>query len=176
MTAESAMNLVPIDSGVKTLKINPTSDTSMASQPEITNAVESGKSSAPQVELKLAADIANMKAGEKARIPVMVKSSGPFRSAVFGLRFDEKKLAVRSVMFGDVFGMGTANTIASPFLNQGGRMFVSLSAADKTTAGTEGVLAFVEIEALADGKPEMALEKDVLNFQAADGRNFAVKF
>jgi len=38
------------------------------------------------------------------------------------------------------------------------------------------VLAFVEIEALADGKPEIVLEKDVLNFLAADGRNFAVRF
>ena len=175
-TAELAMNLVPIDSGVKTLKINPTADTSKAPQPEIGNAVESGKASVPQVELKLAADIPTMKAGEKTTIPVMVKSSGPFRSAVLGLRFDEKKLAVRSVMFGDVFGMGIANTVASPFLNQNGKMYVSLSAADKTIAGMEGVLAFVEIEALADGKPEIVLEKDVLNFLAADGRNFAVKF
>lgn len=175
-TAELAMNLVPIDSGVKTLKINPTADTSRAPQPEIGNAVESGKASVPQVELKLAADIPTMKAGEKTTIPVMVKSSGPFRSAVLGLRFDEKKLAVRSVMFGDVFGMGIANTVASPFLNQNGKMYVSLSAADKTIAGMEGVLAFVEIEALADGKPEIVLEKDVLNFLAADGRNFAVKF
>jgi len=170
-----AMNLKPIDTGVKTLKINPTSDTSKASQPETSNAVESGKPSTPEVELKLS-DIPNMKAGEKTRIPVMVKSSGPFRSAVLGLRFDEKKLAVRSVLFGDVFGMGMANTIATPFLNQNGKMFVSLSAADKTTTGTEGVLAFVEIEALADGKPEIVLEKDVLNFLAADGRNFAVRF
>ena len=106
----------------------------------------------------------------------MVKSNGAFRSAVFGLRFDDKKIAVRSVMFGDVFGMGVANTMATPFLNQGGRMFVSLTMPDKTLASTEGVLAFVEIEALADGKPEIVLEKDVLNFLTADGRNFAVKF
>jgi hypothetical protein len=117
-----------------------------------------------------------MKAGEKTRIPVMVKSSGPFRSAVLGLKFDEKKMAVRSVTFGDVFGMGIANTAATPFLNQSGKMFVSLSAADQTLAATDGVLAFVEIEALADGRPEISLERDVLNFLTADGRNLPVKF
>ena len=165
-----AMNLVPIDTGVKTLQIKPTADTSAAA-PEVAPIA-----GAPQVELTLASSLSEMKAGEKTRIPIMVKSSGPFRSAVLGLRFDDKKLAVRSVMFGDVFGMGLANTTITPFLNQNGKMFVSLSAADKTMAATEGVLAFIEIEALADGKPEIVLEKDALNFLSADGRNFSVKF
>jgi hypothetical protein len=171
----AAMNLVPIDSGVKTLQIKPTADTSNATQPDepVTQPAVSGS---PQVELTLGSGPAEMKAGEKIRIPVMVKSSGPFRSAVLGLRFDDKKLAVRSVMFGDVFGMGTANTAATPFLNQNGKMYISLSMPDKAVSITDGVLAFVEIEALADGKPDIVLEKDVLNFIAADGRNFVVKF
>ena len=169
------MNLVPIDSGVKTLRINPTSDTSNSTQPAVTPPV-STNSTAPIVELSFASEIPTMKAGEKVRIPVMVKSSGAFRSAVLGLRFDDKKLAVRSVLFGDVFGMGMANTAATPFLNTGGKMFVSLSAGDQALASTQGVLAFVEVEALADGKPELALEREVLNFLAADGRNFSVKF
>ena len=159
------MNLVPIDTGVKTLQIKQTSDTLKAAD----------DTSQPTVELSFASEIPELKAGEKTRIPVMVKSSGPFRSAVLGLRFDEKKIAVRSVSYGDVFGIDTANTAANPFLNQNGRMFVSLSLAGKI-ATTQGVLAFVEIEALADGRPELALEKDVLNFLAVDGRNFSVKF
>jgi hypothetical protein len=168
-----AMNLVPIDTGVKTLQIKPTSDTSNAT---ITNATATSASVSPQVELTLGSNMPEMKAGEKTRIPVMLKSSGPFRSAVLGLRFDEKKLAVRSVMFGDVFGMGVANTTVTPFLNQGGKMFVSLLVPEKSVAGTEGVLAFIEIEALADGRPQITLEKDVLNFLAVDGKNFSVKF
>jgi len=55
-------------------------------------------------------------------------------------------------------------------------MYVSLSAGDQTVAATTGVLAYLEIEALADGKPVLSLEKDVLNFLAADGRNLPVKF
>ncbi len=163
-----AMNLVPIDTGVKTLQIKPTSDTSVATQPVA--------ATAPEVELSLGANLPDMKAGEKIKIPVMVRSSGQFRSAVLGLRFDDKKLAVRSVSFGDIFGGALANTSVAPFLNQGGKMFVSLSTSDKDLSATHGVLAFVEIEALANGKPEIVLEKDVLNFLAADGKNFSVKF
>ena len=175
-TSGLGMNLVPIDSGIKTLQINQTSDTSKFAQPEVGNPIQSGGGAASKVELTMGSDIPTMKAGEKVRIPVMVKASGAFRSAVLGLKFDEKKMAVRSVTFGDVFGMGIANTAATPFLNQGGKMFVSLSAADQTLAATDGVLAFVEIEALADGKPELSLEKDVLNFLTADGRNLPVRF
>jgi len=38
------------------------------------------------------------------------------------------------------------------------------------------VLVFIEIEALADGKPEMTFEKNALNFMAADGKFLQVKF
>ena len=175
-TSGVAMNLVPIDSGLKTLQIKPTSDTSGAGQPGVTNTSQSSGPSTAKVELSLGSDLPAMKAGEKVKIPVMVKSAGPFRSAVLGLKFDDKKLAVRSVMYGEVFGMGLANSIASPFLNQNGKMFVSLSAGDKALSSTDGVLAFVEIEALTDGIPEIALEKDVLNFQTADGKYLPVKF
>lgn len=166
-----AMNLVPIDSGVKTLQIKPTSDTSNAGQPN-TNAATSPSN----VELTLGSDLPTMKAGEKTRIPVMIKSGWPFRSAVLGLRFDATKVAVRSVIYGDVFGMGIANTAASPFLNQNGKMYVSLASSNQSVAGDHGVLAFVEVEALADGKLEIALERDVLNFIAADGKNLGVRF
>jgi hypothetical protein len=165
------MNLVPIDSGIKTLQIKPTSDTSNAGQP----AAGAG-SSVSNVELTLGADLRVMKTGERTRIPVMMKSGSPFRSAVLGLRFDASKLAVRSVVYGDVFGMGIANTAASPFLNQNGKMYVSLSSADQTVAGNQGVLAFVEIEALVDGQPDISLERDVLNFIAADGKNLGIRF
>lgn len=171
-----AMSLVPIDSGVKTLQIKPTADMSNAAQPEIETPVENTDSATRNVEISLATEIPTMKAGEKTKIPVLVKSSGAFRSAVFGLRFDDKKMAVRSVMFGEVFGVGIANTNASPFVNQGGKMLVSLSAGEQTVAATQGVLAFVEIEALADGKPEITLDKEVLNFLTPDGKNFSIKF
>ena len=115
-----------------------------------------------------------MKVGEKIRVPVLIQGSANFRSGVIGLKFDDKRLAVRSISFGDVFGTSLANTAATPFLNQNGKMYVSLTAKDETGAKADGTLAFVEIEALAAGRPEIAFDNDVLNFLTADGKNFQI--
>ena len=45
-----------------------------------------------------------------------------------------------------------------------------------TAANSSGVLAYIEIEALTDGKPEIVFDADVLNFLTADGKNFTVKY
>jgi len=173
MSDALGMNVVPIGTGVKTLQINPTSDVVKS---DASTEVKPSTTATSQVELSVASDLPNMKAGERKRIPVMVKSTEAFSSAVLGVRFDEKKFAVRSVLYGEVFGMGLANTVAKPLGNMGGRMLVSLATADKTVSGTDGVLVFIEIEALADGKPEMTFEKNALNFMAADGKFLQVKF
>ncbi|MGD9628451.1 MAG: secretin N-terminal domain-containing protein [Pyrinomonadaceae bacterium] len=173
----------PIETSVKTLDIRQTSDTSVAVQakketipvPEASDVPQAG-GNAGTAELSIPSFLKEMKAGEKRIVPVMIKSSGAFRSAVLGLNFDASKLAVRSVVFGDVFGEAMVNSPAVPFLNQGGKMFVSLSLKDGVAPGSFGILAYVEIEALADCKPSITLEKDVLNFLSADGKNFAVKF
>lgn len=174
------LNLRPIDSSVKTLTVNQTSDTSMQNTEKPTliplPAVSNPLMDSPTAELQISWNLAAMKKGERMKIPVMVKSATLFRSAVLGLRFDDKKLAVRSVSFGDIFGAGIANTNADPFLNNNGRMNVSLSLPQGTVGSGSGILAYVEVEALTDGTPEITLERDVLNLLAADGRNFAVKF
>jgi hypothetical protein len=106
----------------------------------------------------------------------MVKSATAFRSAVLGLRFDNTKLAVRSVSFGDAFGTDLANTPSTPFLNQNGKMNVSLSSPKDSAQNTSGVLAFIEVEALSAGTHEIKFDRDVMNILTADGRNFTVKF
>jgi general secretion pathway protein D len=177
------LNLKPIDSSVKTLQIDRTSDTTVTEAPPTTptlkpvnESVQSAEPAGPSAELLLPASLPELKAGEKTKIAVSVKSSAAFRSAVLGLRFDEKKLAVRSVAFGEIFGMKLANTNAPPFLNANGRMFVSLSLPEGAIATTTGVLAIVEVEALRDGPVQLSLERDVLNMLTADGRNFAVRY
>ena len=125
--------------------------------------------------MRFGSDLPEMKAGEKIKIPILVDGSAAFRSGVVGLKFDDKRFVVRSVSFGDVFG-SLADTAATPFINQNGKMYVSLTAKDDTAAKTAGTLAIIEIEALANGRPEIAFDKDVLNFLTADGKNFMVKF
>jgi hypothetical protein len=94
---------------------------------------------------------------------------------VIGLKFDDKKLAVRNVFFGDAFGAKLAGMTATPFLNQNGKMYISLTTKDGTEVAAAGTLAVIEIEVLADGRPVIAFDNDVLNFLSADGKNFAVK-
>ncbi|MEO6052068.1 MAG: secretin N-terminal domain-containing protein [Pyrinomonadaceae bacterium] len=177
----SMPNLRPIDSGVKTLKLNQTSDTSKAivetsdTQP-VSKEPNAEPSAAPAVELRLGAELPEMKVGDKLKIPVLIKGNGTFRSAVMGLKFDAKQLAVRNVTFGDVFGTTVSNSAATPFLNQNGKMYVSLTAQDGKEMNSTGTLAFIEIEVLKNGRPEIAFDRDVLNFLTADGKNFTVKF
>ncbi len=179
-----ASNLRPIDASVKTLQIAPTADTSeskpamhdvsLKSNEETQNDVANPL--APVAELQFLQNLPVMKAGERTKIAVMVKSATAFRSAVLGMKFDQKKMAVRSVLFGEVFGSQMAQTSAKPFLNQDGKMFVSLSSAKDTAENSSGILAYVEIEALADGQPVITLDRDVLNFLTADGKNFSIKY
>ena len=170
--------LKPIDNTVKTLKLNQTADiaNTVDIKPIETAEPAAAAEQAQSVKLRLGVDLPEMKAGEKLKVPVVIDGSGKFRSAVMGLNFDAKKIAVRSVSFGDVFGSSVVNTVATPFLNQNGKMYVSLTGKDTVDAAGKGVLAWVEIEALVPGRPEIVFDRDVLNFLTVDGKSFTVKF
>lgn len=169
-------NLNPIDTSVKTLTLNQTSDTSVQPQDNSATVQENKASNGLLAELQILPTLSEMKKGEKTRLAIMVRSASAFRSAVLGLKFDKDKVAVRSVAYGDVFGGEMAQKMALPFINEGGKMYVSLAPPKDTAQNSSGVLAYIEIEALADGKPQIAFEGDILNFLTADGKNFAVKF
>ncbi len=173
-------NLKPIDASVKTLQIGQTADTSgnkLALQQTTLKVTETAPIfNAPTAELQFVPNLREMKAGEITKIAVMIKSATAFRSAVLGFKFDPTKLAVRSVSFGSVFGNDLAQTYAKPFLNEKGKTFVSLSSPKDTAENSSGMLAYIEVEALADGKQEISFDTDVLNFLTADGKNFVVKF
>lgn len=175
----SALNLKPIDSGVKTLQLNQTSDTAPPVETvEVKTAAAAPAAeqpATPTVDVRFKTELRDMKAGEKVTVPVMIDGSRAFGSAIMGLRFDDKKLAVRSVSYGDVFGAGVSNMSATPWSNKGGRMFVSLTGKDDGGMKASGILAFIEIEALVDGRPEIVIDRDVLNFLTSDGKNFVVR-
>jgi hypothetical protein len=151
-------------------------NTFAANQTSLKSSEAAPKTVAPTADLQILPSLSEMKAGEKVKVAVMIKSATAFRSAVLGLKFDTAKVAVRSVSYGDVFGANVAQTAVTPFVNQNGKMFVSLSSAKDTAENSSGVLAYVEIEALADGKPEITFDADILNMMTADGKNFALKF
>ena len=188
VAASAGLNLKPIDTSAKPLDIRQTSDTGAAvsgqitSEPKQTLSVEQSDNVAPALtraasaELSLPSFFKEMKRGDKVTIPVMVKSTAAFRSAMLGLKFDHEKIAVRNVTYGDVFGELFASKSVTPYINQDGKMFVSLALENGVAPGSFGILAYVEIEALSDCKPVIELEKEGLNFRSAEGKSFAVKF
>ena len=167
--------LKPIDNSVKTLQLNQTADTSMAVAVKPIETAPPATEPAQSMKLRLGTDLPEMKAGDKLKVPVIIDGTGKFRSAVMGLNFDAARVAVRSVSFGDVFGSAAVNTAATPFLNQNGKMYISLTAKDAAEASAKGILAYVEIEALVPGRPLMTFDRDVLNFLTVDGKSFALK-
>ncbi len=172
VSAETEQKLRPIDSGVKTLQLKETSDIVGGNETPIVETVPVG----PTAEMKLGLSGAELKAGERTKIAVMVNGNATFSSAVLGLKYDAKKLAVRSVILGDMYGAKAAATPVTPFLNQNGKTFVSLVAGGDSVSSMSGVLAYVEVEVLVDGVPVIAFDPDVLNFLTSDGKNFTVKF
>jgi len=177
-------NLRPIDVTAKTLQINATSDSS-ENKPQMRETAlttnngspeNSTQGSAPTAQLQLLQSLPLLKTGEKTKLAVMVRSATAFRAAVVGMKFDAKKIAVREVSYGEVFGREMAQSSAKPFFNQDGKTFVSLSAPKDTAENSSGILLYLEVEALADGKHDITFDRDVLNLLTADGRNFIVNF
>ncbi|CAN5465382.1 hypothetical protein BH10ACI2_BH10ACI2_16850 [soil metagenome] len=185
-TDTTVPEIKPIDNSVRTLQLNQTSltakpkddndeneDVQPAAKEPVKEPAAETATAGPSVELQLGQQ-SEMKAGEKIKIPVMIQGDGTFGSAVVGFRYDEKKLAIRTVSFGDAFGL-SANTAATPFLNRDGKMFVSFQSKDGGALKTAGTLAFIEVEALTAGRPEIWFVSDIVNVQTTDGKNFAVK-
>ena len=177
-------SLQPIDSGVKTLQIKQTADTSAAPNPatltsqpaDQPNTEAADKPATSRVQITVPANLPVMKVGERTKIAVTASNTAAFRSAVLGLQYDSSKLAVRSVQYGDAFGSALANSPALPFLNEKGKTYVSLSLPDGSVAAGSGIVAYVELEALTEGRPQFTFDKDVMHFLTPEGRNLAVSF
>ena len=186
-TDTNAAIIRPIDStNVKTLQVTPTSDeTNNDSESVLPKpvtlplnqlALQNTENAALTAQVQFLPNLPEMKAGEKTKVAVLVRSAGSFRSAILGLKFDASKIAVRTVSYGDVFGAGLAGKDQAPFLNQNGKAYISLTSVSDTAQNSSGVLAYIEVEALADGKHELAFDGEIMNFMTADGKNLTVKF
>ncbi|MEZ5425299.1 MAG: secretin N-terminal domain-containing protein [Pyrinomonadaceae bacterium] len=187
-------NIQPIKTEVKTLQIEPTSDQGEKTVPVDSKdpaLEESGNSNLveeiklkplaftaemPNARLQLLCGKMEMKTGEKKKIPLILSTTLPFQTAVLGFRFDPVKTAVREVYFGDIFGPEIAYQKAIPFQNENGKTYVTLASNKEIRGNNSGVLAYIEIEALADGPQEITFEKEMLNFLTADGKNLTVQF
>lgn len=185
-SSTNAVEIKPIDSSnLKTLQVAPTSDDSNGIVPKpvslpidevMPTSTPEAKSNGPRADFQLLPAVNEMKAGEKTKIAVLVKSAGSFRSAVLGFKYDQSKIAVRSVAYGDVFGAAQSGKTATPFINQNGKTYVSLAPARSTADDTSGVIAIIEIEALTDGVQRIDFDQATMSLLSADGKSFAIGY
>jgi general secretion pathway protein D len=174
-----AVTLKPIETNVRTLDIG---RTLTATADESNKPVELRKTSlsieptetTPQAEFSFGAELPEMTKGTKMIVPVLVKSAADFRLAILALKYDDQKLAVRAINYGEIFGVQQSKSSAAPYLNKGGRTFVALTSS--TSVGESGVMAYIEIEALADGKPQLSFDGEAMNMLSLSGANFALNF
>ncbi len=171
--------LKPIDTTNKAIELKTVAQsinsTSQANE-SVTSSNESDKiNDKPRAELMMISQLPQMKIGDKAKVAVIVKTSTPFRSAILGLTFNPAKLAIRSIQLGDIFGSQIAKTEIVPFLNLNGKTFVALSPNKDVIISESGVLAYIEIEALSEGIPEIAFAPEIMSILTNDGRTFELK-
>ncbi|RMG00309.1 MAG: hypothetical protein D6735_13885 [Acidobacteria bacterium] len=171
--------LKPIDTNNKTIELKTVAQsinsTSQTNEP-VTSSNESDKiNDKPRAELMMISQLPQMKTGDKAKVAVIVKTSTPFRSAILGFTFNPAKLAIRSIQLGDIFGSQIAKTEIAPFLNLNGKTFVALSPNKDVIISESGVLAYIEIETLSEGIPEIAFAPEIMNILTNDGRTFELK-
>lgn len=186
---QTALGVRPISTSVRTLDLEKTMNSTTSdetaktgSSDEIpsmvalkrTSLIDPPVSNSPQAEFAFGGELAEMTKGQKMIVPVMIKSAAPFRQAIVALKFDDQKLAVRAVSYGDIFGTDQVRAVASPYLNKGGKMFVSLNSAASVEGA--GILAYVEIEALVDGKPQIAFDSEAMNMMSPTGTMFGLNF
>ncbi len=185
------LNLQPIESKVKTLQIEQTADNSPSenntanqnppvetttAKPAENAVAENNDGVKETADFQLLGNAKQMKAGEKTKIAVYINSASAFRSALLGLHYDSKKVAVRSVNYGDVFGSQLLNTPVVMFQNQNGNSFMSLNAPTDTPEKATGTLVYIEIEALTDGRQEIFFDSEMTKLMTADGKKFTVRF
>ena len=112
-----------------------------------------------------------MRVGEKRRLMLFLKTDAPLNLATATLRFDPRVVAVRSVSKGALFGEKTAAPAMMQSIDPQGALLVSLTPGTGAPAFSgEGVMLFIEVEALAAGESAVSFDLDKVKFIAADAR------
>ncbi len=129
---------------------------------------------ASTADLRFLPDVQQMQVGEKRRLMVMLKTDAPLNLAVTTLRFDNRVLAVRSVIAGNLFASNNGSAVA-PLLSHStdkeGNLLVSIESANGATwASGAGVLLMIDVEAMAAGESSLQFNADSLHLVAPDGR------
>jgi general secretion pathway protein D len=138
---------------------------------------ETAAKSAPSsaAELRLVPELQEMRVGEKRRVALVLKTDVPLGLAVLTLRFDPRVISVRGVSLGNLFVGGSPPALTQS-VNPGGILLASVAPSSGASLTGEGVLIFIEIEALVAGESAIGFDRENMHLIASDGRSVLLQF
>jgi general secretion pathway protein D len=131
-------------------------------------------------QISLSTGDENLKVGEKRWIALKLNSDVAVALGTVAIRFDPKVVKVRSVSAGTLMARVKAGSEPSASLTQSidptGVCLVSISNLNGVASiKGEGVLLFIEVEALAPGDAGFIFEKGAMHFVGTDARDVVVE-
>ena len=143
-------------------------------------AVSSVSSPSRTAQISLNPGDETLKVGEKRWFTVKLNSDTSLALATLALRFDPKIVKVRTVSAGTLLARvkeGKEPGVSlTQSINETGICLVSISNLNSVASiKGEGVLLFIEVEALAPGDAGIIFDKDAMHFVATDARDVGVE-
>jgi len=167
-------SLVSDRSATELAAINPgvagTQNVVLTSLPQPIDATASASRNGSRVAQLSLTPSSVLKVGEKQRFAIQLTSDVQFSLAVLGLRFNPKVVNVLGVSAGSLF-LGAKTPMLTESIDPSGVCLISISALNGAAPITgSGILVFIEVEAIAAGDAEFALNKEAMHLVATDSR------
>lgn len=124
--------------------------------------------------LRLMAEAQTMRAGEKRRFKLLLKTDAPLGMLAATIRFDPRVVSVRAVERGPL--APTTSATLNHTLTPNGSFLVTIAPTTGAPAITgAGVLFVLEVEALSSGASPLALATEDVQLVAVDGRRIQMR-
>jgi general secretion pathway protein D len=149
--------------------------TASASVPTTTASVNPGAGVRSAAELRLVSESQEMRAGERRRFRLLLKTDAPLGLVSFSLRFDPRVLTLRSFTHGNLFASAADAALTQTVSPEGFALISLAHAAGAPSLTGAGVLLVFEIEAHAAGAEVLTLNAEDVHVVAADGRKVLLK-
>jgi len=170
VSSQSASDLAVINSGA-----GGTQNAALTSLPTPIDATASTTRNGSRItQLTLLPGNEVLKAGDKLRFAVELKSEVALSLAVLALRFDPKVVKVTAVSYGTLFPNGKAPTLTQS-IDPTGMCLISISANSAALMNGSGSLVFLQVEAIGDGDAGITFDKGNMHLVASDGREVVLE-
>lgn len=173
----SVAQALPASNSTDVLKLLASSEATAGAQPVAafenlsSTAQPSSVPSAGAAELSLVPEGQELKAGERRRLMLLLKTDAPLSLVAASFKFDPRILAVRSISGGALAQDKTLAPVVTHTVDPRGVLVVSVAPAPGGQALTgEGLLLILEVEGLSAGEATLDFDANKIHLIATDGR------